>query len=167
MLPNPTRVQVSCAGCADPHPAVLWARCLQMQTVKVLPEVRLVSWSLESQPRATQLMWACWLLEATKHHYWATTPCIRDICPSISTMRHLPHFFLDPEFASLASSMSLTPQWLQWPPSITLQTWQHPASHLLVPWAGQNEMETDWSLASSIYVWLGQPNGTCRHQPGA
>lgn len=54
-------------------------------------------------------MWACWLLEATKHHYWATTPCIRDICPSISTMRHLPHFFLDPEFASLASSMSLTP----------------------------------------------------------
>lgn len=39
--------QESCAGISDPHPTVLWVWCLQMQTMKVLPEVKLVSRSLE------------------------------------------------------------------------------------------------------------------------
>lgn len=43
MLPDLSRIQVSCAGCAAPRPAVQWVWCLQMQTANVLPEVKLAS----------------------------------------------------------------------------------------------------------------------------
>lgn len=48
MLLYLTRTQESCAGISDPHRTVQWVWCLQMQTVEVLPEVKLASWSLET-----------------------------------------------------------------------------------------------------------------------
>lgn len=43
MLLYLTRTQESCAGISYSHLTVQWVWCLQIQTVEVLPEVKLVS----------------------------------------------------------------------------------------------------------------------------